>query len=178
MLPRGRQPCCQCLASRAGAAPLRIAAGVPGDRDRRIPAGDLFTRRDTAIIAVTVHTVGALGKMFYEGRRNADMRAEEGLRAVGGSWLERVWFGIVPQVMPNFLDTHAALEINVRASTIIGAVGAGGIGEPLRLSIGQAHEAKTPGHHHPAFHDHCDHRPDLGRPSRRLVGDQAFEFGR
>ncbi len=35
------------------------------------------------------------------------------------------------------------LEINVRASTIIGAVGAGGIGEPLRLSIGQGHEAKT-----------------------------------
>ena len=71
------------------------------------------------------------------------MRAEEGLRASGGNWIERVWFAIVPQVMPNFLS-YALLrfEITVRASTIIGAVG-GGIGESLRLSISRGHEAKT-----------------------------------
>ncbi len=51
---------------------------------------------------------------------------------------------IVPQVMPNFLSyALLRLEINVRASTIIGAVGGGGIGEVLRLSISQTHEAKT-----------------------------------
>jgi len=97
-----------------------------------------------AIIAVSIHTVGALGKLFFEVVENADMKAEEGLRAVGGNWIERVWFGIVPQVLPNFTSYFLLrLEINVRASTIIGAVGGGGIGELLRLSIGQGHEAKT-----------------------------------
>jgi phosphonate transport system permease protein len=97
-----------------------------------------------AIIAVTIHTVGALGKMFFEVIENADMRADEGLRAVGANWFERVWFGITPQVMPNFISYFLLrFEINVRASTIIGAVGGGGIGEVLRLSIGQGHEAKT-----------------------------------
>lgn len=97
-----------------------------------------------AVIAVSIHTIGALGKLFFEVVENADMKAEEGLRAVGGNWIERVWFGIVPQVMPNFVSYFLLrLEINVRASTIIGAVGGGGIGELLRLSIGQGHEAKT-----------------------------------
>jgi len=97
-----------------------------------------------AIIAVSIHTIGALGKMFYEVVENADMKADEGLRAAGGSWFERVWFAIVPQVMPNFMSYFLLrLEINVRASTIIGAVGGGGIGELLRLSISQGHEAKT-----------------------------------
>lgn len=97
-----------------------------------------------AVIAVSIHTIGALGKLFFEVVENADMKAEEGLRAVGGNWIERVWFGIVPQVIPNFVSYFLLrLEINVRASTIIGAVGGGGIGELLRLSIGQGHEAKT-----------------------------------
>ncbi|KFB08325.1 phosphonate ABC transporter, permease protein PhnE [Nitratireductor basaltis] len=97
-----------------------------------------------AIIAVAIHTIGALGKLFFEVVENADLKAEEGLRAAGGNWVERVWFGVVPQVLPNFLSyTLLRLEINVRASTIIGAVGGGGIGEALRLSIGRGHEAKT-----------------------------------
>jgi phosphonate transport system permease protein len=97
-----------------------------------------------AIMAVTIHTVGALGKMFYEVVENADMRPDEGLRASGANWFERVWFAIVPQVMPNFVSyALLRLEINVRASTIIGAVGGGGIGELLRLSISQSHQAKT-----------------------------------
>jgi phosphonate transport system permease protein len=97
-----------------------------------------------AIIAVSIHTIGALGKLFYEVIENADMRPDEGLRAVGANWFERVWFAITPQVMPNFLSYFLLrFEINVRASTIIGAVGGGGIGELLRLSISQGHEAKT-----------------------------------
>lgn len=97
-----------------------------------------------AIIAVTVHTIGALGKLFFEVIENADMRPDEGLKAVGANWFERVWFAFTPQVMPNFMSYFLLrLEINVRASTIIGAVGGGGIGEALRLSIGQGHEAKT-----------------------------------
>jgi phosphonate transport system permease protein len=97
-----------------------------------------------AIIAVSLHTIGALGKLFYEVIENADMKPDEGLRAVGANWFERVRFGMVPQVLPNFISYFLLrLEINVRASTIIGAVGGGGIGELLRLSISQSHAAKT-----------------------------------
>ncbi|MFB2551820.1 phosphonate ABC transporter, permease protein PhnE [Ensifer soli] len=97
-----------------------------------------------AIIAITVHTIGALGKLFFEVVENADMRPDEGMRAVGANWVERVRFAIVPQVLPNFVS-YALLraEINVRASTIIGAVGGGGIGEVFRLSIGRDHAAQT-----------------------------------
>ena len=97
-----------------------------------------------AIAAISLHTIGALGKLFFEVIENADMRPDEGLRASGANWLERVRFGIVPQVLPNFVSyTLLRTEINVRASTIIGAVGGGGIGEAFRLSIGRDHAAKT-----------------------------------
>lgn len=97
-----------------------------------------------AIMAVSIHSIGALGKLFFEVIENADMRPDEGLRAVGGTWIERVRFAMVPQVLPNFASYFLLrLEINVRASTIIGAVGGGGIGELLRLSISQGHGAKT-----------------------------------
>ncbi|WP_159592674.1 phosphonate ABC transporter, permease protein PhnE [Chelativorans xinjiangense] len=132
-----------------------------------------------AIIAVAIHTIGALGKMFFEVVENADMRPEEGLRAAGANWVERVWFAIVPQVMPNFLSyALLRLEINVRASTIIGAVGGGGIGETLRLSISQTHEAKTLAIVLLLFSTIVAVDQFSAWLRRRLVGDQAFEFGR
>ncbi|WP_419914212.1 phosphonate ABC transporter, permease protein PhnE [Hoeflea sp.] len=132
-----------------------------------------------AVIAVAIHTIGALGKMFFEVVENADMRPEEGLRASGGNWVERVWFGIVPQVMPNFLS-YALLrfEINVRASTIIGAVGGGGIGESLRLSISRGHEAKTLAIIILLFTTIVVIDQISAHLRKRLVGNQAFEFGR
>jgi phosphonate transport system permease protein len=97
-----------------------------------------------AIAAVSLHTIGALGKLFFEVVENADMKPDEGLKSVGASWLERVRYAIVPQVMPNFVSYGLLrLEINVRASTIIGAVGGGGIGEVFRLSIGRDYAAQT-----------------------------------
>ena len=132
-----------------------------------------------AIIAVSIHTIGALGKMFFEVVENADMRPDEGLRAAGGNWLERVWFGIVPQVMPNFLSYGLLrLEINVRASTIIGAVGAGGIGETLRLSISRGHEAKTLAIILLLFVTIIAVDQFSAWLRKRIVGNQAFEFGR
>ena len=97
-----------------------------------------------AIAAVGLHTVGALGKLFYEVIENADMKADEGLGAVGANWIERVRFALLPQVLPNLMS-YALLrfEINVRASTIIGAVGAVGIGQELKLSISRGFGAKT-----------------------------------
>lgn len=132
-----------------------------------------------AIIAVSIHTIGALGKMFYEVVENADMRPDEGLRAAGANWSERVWFGIVPQVMPNFLSySLLRLEINVRASTIIGAVGGGGIGEALRLSISQTHEAKTLAIVLLLLLTIIAVDQFSAWLRRKLVGEQAFAFGR
>ncbi|PTM97787.1 phosphonate ABC transporter, permease protein PhnE [Mycoplana dimorpha] len=130
-----------------------------------------------AVIAVSIHTVGALGKLFFEVVENADMKAEEGLRAAGANWTERVWFGIVPQVMPNFISYFLLrLEINVRASTIIGAVGGGGIGELLRLSIGQNHAAKTLAIVLLLFCTIIAVDQLSAWARRRLVGDQAFRL--
>jgi phosphonate transport system permease protein len=130
-----------------------------------------------AMIAVSIHTVGALGKLFFEVVENADMKSDEGFRAAGGNWFERVWFGIVPQVLPNFMSYFLLrLEINVRASTIIGAVGGGGIGEPLRLSISQGHEAKTLPIIILLFSTIIAVDQFSAWLRRRLVGDQAFQL--
>ncbi|WEX90467.1 phosphonate ABC transporter, permease protein PhnE [Sinorhizobium garamanticum] len=130
-----------------------------------------------AIAAVSIHTIGALGKLFFEVVENADMKPEEGLRAAGANWIERVWFGIVPQVLPNFTSYFLLrLEINVRASTIIGAVGGGGIGELLRLSIGQGHEAKTIAIVILLFTTIFAVDQFSAWLRRRLVGDQAFQL--
>ncbi|HCV48694.1 MAG TPA: phosphonate ABC transporter, permease protein PhnE [Rhodobiaceae bacterium] len=89
-----------------------------------------------ALIAVAFHTIGALGKLFSEANENADMRPVEGLKATGAGWLQQIRFGIIPQVLPNYLSYGLLrLEINVRASTILGFVGAGGIGEQLTANI-------------------------------------------
>lgn len=90
-----------------------------------------------AMIAITIHTAGALGKLFSEVNENADGKPVEGLASVGASWMQRMWFGVMPQVAPNYLS-YALLrfEINVRASAILGFVGAGGIGAELRVAIG------------------------------------------
>jgi phosphonate transport system permease protein len=128
-----------------------------------------------AIIAVSLHTIGALGKLFYEVIENTDMKADEGMRAVGGNWFERVRFAALPQVMPN-LSSYALLrlEINVRASTIIGAVGGGGIGEELKLSISRGFGAKTVALMILLFATIVAVDQFSAWLRRRLVGDHAF----
>jgi phosphonate transport system permease protein len=84
------------------------------------------------ILAIALHTVGALGKLFAEVVENADMRPWEAVRASGGNWAHAVRFAILPQVLPNFLSyVLLRFEINVRGATVIGFVGAGGIGQEL-----------------------------------------------
>lgn len=132
-----------------------------------------------AIFAVSLHTIGALGKLFFEVIENADMKPDEGLRAVGATWFERVRFGMMPQVMPNFVSyTLLRTEINVRASTIIGAVGGGGIGEAFRLAIGNNHAAKTYAIIILLLVTIVAVDQFSGWLRRRLVGKAAFEFGR
>lgn len=88
------------------------------------------------IIAIAIHTMGALGKLFAEVNENASMRPVDGIRSVGGTWWDEIRYAVVPQVMPNFVS-YALLrfEINVRASSIVGFVGAGGIGQELNHVI-------------------------------------------
>ena len=84
------------------------------------------------MLALAVHTSGALGKLFYEIVDNIDMKPVEGLRASGASWAQQVRFGVVPQVLSNFISySLLRFEINVRGAAIMGFVGAGGIGQLL-----------------------------------------------
>lgn len=88
------------------------------------------------VLAIALHTLGAQGKLFAEANENVDMRPVEGVRAAGGRWLDEIVYGVVPQVLPNFVSyTFWRLEINVRLATIIGFVGAGGIGMELYDAI-------------------------------------------
>ncbi|MZR15167.1 phosphonate ABC transporter, permease protein PhnE [Maritimibacter sp. DP07] len=89
-----------------------------------------------AMIAIAFHTSGALGKLFSEVNENADLKPVEGLSSVGARWGQRMWLGIIPQVAPNYLS-YALLrfEINIRASAILGFVGAGGIGYELKNAM-------------------------------------------
>ena len=89
-----------------------------------------------AVIAITIHTAGALGKLFSEAIENIDTKPLEGLASTGAGWTSQVRFGVFPQVMPLFFSyAILRLEINVRASTILGFFGAGGIGQALSTMI-------------------------------------------
>ncbi|MCE0506427.1 phosphonate ABC transporter, permease protein PhnE [Roseivivax sp. GX 12232] len=89
-----------------------------------------------AMIAIAIHTAGALGKLFSEVAENADLKPVEGLASTGATWAQRMWLGVLPQVAPNYLS-YALLrfEINIRASAILGFVGAGGLGYELRNAM-------------------------------------------
>lgn len=93
-----------------------------------------------AVIAIAIHTAGAMGKLFSEVNENVDLKPVEGLASVGATWSQRIWLGVFPQVAPNYLSYGLLrLEVNIRASAILGFVGAGGIGYELRnaMTFGQ-----------------------------------------
>jgi phosphonate transport system permease protein len=84
------------------------------------------------VLALAIHTGGALGKLFAEVVENIDLKPVDGIVASGGTWLQKVRFGVLPQVASNFAS-YALLrfEINVRGAAVLGFVGAGGIGQTL-----------------------------------------------
>jgi phosphonate transport system permease protein len=88
------------------------------------------------VLAIAIHTFGALGKLFTELIENIDMKPVEGVRSTGANFLETVRYAAVPQVLSGFAS-YALLrfEINVRSGTVIGLVGAGGIGQDLFVAI-------------------------------------------
>ncbi|MCC0177990.1 phosphonate ABC transporter, permease protein PhnE [Waterburya agarophytonicola K14] len=88
------------------------------------------------VMALFIHTAGALGKLFSEAVEAIEPGQVEGIRATGASKIQEVIFGIIPQVIP--LWTSFALyrfESNVRSASVLGIVGAGGIGVSLYQSF-------------------------------------------
>ncbi|MCS2171500.1 phosphonate ABC transporter, permease protein PhnE [Scandinavium sp. TWS1a] len=87
-------------------------------------------------LALTLHTIGSLTKLFYEAIESAQDKPVRGLIACGASPIQRMRFALWPQVKPIFLSYgFMRLEINFRSSTILGLVGAGGIGQELMTNI-------------------------------------------
>ncbi len=81
------------------------------------------------MLAITVHTIAALGKLYSEVIEGIDTGPIEAIRATGANWIQIVRYGVIPQIVPPFTAlTIFRWDINVRNSTIIGFVGGGGIG--------------------------------------------------
>jgi phosphonate transport system permease protein len=96
------------------------------------------------VLALFVHTTGILAKLFSEAVEAIDPQPVEGIRATGASALEEIVYGIIPQVLP--LWTSYSLyrfESNVRSATVVGMVGAGGIGVVLWEIIRGFYYAET-----------------------------------
>jgi phosphonate transport system permease protein len=88
------------------------------------------------VLALAVHNIGIVAKLFSEAVEAIDPRPVEGIRATGASRLQEVIFGVVPQVMPLWSSyTLYRFETNVRSATVLGIVGAGGIGHSLYENI-------------------------------------------
>lgn len=85
------------------------------------------------VLALGIHSTGFLGKFFAEDIENTDPKAQEALEAIGANKLKLFRFAILPQVMPQYIAyTLYILDRNVRMATVIGLVGAGGIGQELK----------------------------------------------
>jgi phosphonate transport system permease protein len=88
------------------------------------------------VLAIAIHSSGALGKQFSEIVENVDMKPVEGVRSTGASWLSCMRFAVLPQVIAGYAS-YALLrfEIDVREASVMGFVGAGGIGQELIVAI-------------------------------------------
>jgi phosphonate transport system permease protein len=84
------------------------------------------------VLALWIHTMGILAKLFSEATEAIDPRPVEGIRATGATALEEILYGVIPQVLPLWISYALyRFESNVRSATVVGMVGAGGIGVVL-----------------------------------------------
>ncbi len=85
------------------------------------------------VLALGLHAAGFLGKFYAEDIENADKKPQEALEAIGAGRLKTLWYAVMPQVMPQYVAyTTYILDRNLRMATVIGLVGAGGIGQELK----------------------------------------------
>ncbi|WP_062119042.1 phosphonate ABC transporter, permease protein PhnE [Aureimonas sp. AU40] len=88
------------------------------------------------VMALFVHTTGILAKLFSEAVEAIDPRPVEAIRTTGASRLQQIVYGVIPQVLPLWISFSLyRLESNVRSATVLGVIGAGGIGQILFESI-------------------------------------------
>jgi len=88
------------------------------------------------ILALSIHSVGMLGKLYAEAVEEIDPGPMEAVEAVGASKLQAVYYAVLPQVTPSFVAaTLYRFDINVRSSIVLGLVGAGGIGFELIMAM-------------------------------------------
>jgi phosphonate transport system permease protein len=87
-------------------------------------------------LAIGLHSVGTLGKLSTEAIENADDGPLEAISASGGTWISGMRWGMVPQVLPTVISYWLfRFEINIRASTVLGLIGAGGVGSELSSQL-------------------------------------------
>jgi phosphonate transport system permease protein len=88
------------------------------------------------VLAVALHSTGSLGKQYSEIVENIDMKPVEGIRSTGAGWLSCMRFAVLPQVAAGFVSySLLRFEINVREASVMGFVGAGGIGQELIVAV-------------------------------------------
>jgi phosphonate transport system permease protein len=88
------------------------------------------------VLAIALHSIGALAKQYAEMVENIDMKPVEGVRSTGANWVSSMRFAVLPQVAAGFVSyTLLRFEINVREASIMGFVGAGGIGTELVVAV-------------------------------------------
>ena len=96
------------------------------------------------VLALWVHTTGILAKLFSEAVEAIDPQPVEGIRATGATHLEEIVYGVLPQVLPLWISYALyRFESNVRSATVVGMVGAGGIGVILWEIIRGFYYAET-----------------------------------
>ena len=130
------------------------------------------------IMAIAIVETGTFIKLYSEAIENLDRKQVDGVTAAGGNGLQRIRFGVLPQVLPMMLsNTLYMFEHNVRSASILGIVGAGGIGFLLadRLRAYELQEACTD--HHSGGADGLCHRLPVeaaaGTPDRRSCTPRA-----
>jgi phosphonate transport system permease protein len=88
------------------------------------------------VLALWIHTTGVLAKLFAESVEAIDPRPVEGVRATGANAIEEIIYGVIPQVLPYWISYSLyRFESNVRSASVVGMVGAGGIGVILHEAI-------------------------------------------
>ena len=88
------------------------------------------------LLTMSLCSVGMVSKMYIEAIEDLDTKILESLDAAGCSSWQKIRYGIVPQLMPNFASTAIyRFDINLRDATVLGLVGAGGIGAPLIFAM-------------------------------------------
>ena len=90
----------------------------------------------SGVLALRIHSVGMLGKLFVEDIERLDFTSVEALKASGANKTKTLIFAVIPQILPSFLSLVLyRFELNLRSASILGLIGAGGIGTPLIFAL-------------------------------------------